>query len=276
MSADDKPLLGKKILITRPSGQSDEMAAILEGLGAEVIRCPTIEFAPPDDWSCLDRAIQDLQSYDWIVFTSANGVRFFLQRLKSRSPLGLEALHKLTSCAIGPATASAMQSAGVRVDVTADDSRAEGALVAIVEQLGGETPLKGLRFLIPRAAVARDLLPDELRRLGADVDAVPAYKTIKPDIDGEQIARLFTEGHVDAAAFTSSSTISNFASIVGRKRLGELLRDVVVGCIGPITAATAAEYGLEHIVQPTVYTSDALAGAIAQALVLSEDTRFTN
>jgi uroporphyrinogen III methyltransferase/synthase len=113
------------------------------------------------------------------------------------------------------------------------------------------------------------VLPDELRRLGATVDAVPAYRTVRPDIDGKQIERLFTDGQVDAVAFTSSSTISNFAAIVGRKDLGDLLKGVVVGCIGPITASTAAEYGLRNTVQPLVYTSDALASVIAQSLIQS-------
>jgi uroporphyrinogen III methyltransferase/synthase len=266
MSADDKPLLGKKILITRPSGQSDEMASMLEGLGAEVIRCPTIEFAPPDDWAPLDRAIESIETYDWIVFTSANGVRFFLHRLEEKKPLALDATRALICCAIGPATADAVNRAGLRVDVVASDSKAEGALRAIVEHLGDTSRVSGLRFLIPRAAVARDLLPDELRRLGASVDAVPAYQTIRPDVDGWEIARLFTERSVDAIAFTSSSTVANFAAVVGRKDLGELLQGVIVGCIGPVTAKTATEYGLKDVVQPRAYTSDALANSLVEEL----------
>src|SRR5215471_1333456 len=178
----DKPLQGRTVLITRASGQSEEMAGLLEELGAEVICCPTIEFVPPDDWQPLDRAIAALQGFDWIVFTSANGVRFFLRRLAEKSSPGLAAIAGLTCCAIGPATAAALQKAGIRVDVIAADSKAEGALRTIIEDAGGEDRLRGLRFLIPRAAVGRDLLPDELRKLGAEVEVVPAYKTVKPSV----------------------------------------------------------------------------------------------
>ena len=255
-------------MLTRASGQADEMASFFEALGAEVIRCPTIEFAPPDDWVPLDDAIARIRSYDLIVFTSANGVRFFLQRLAERHPSGSQVVDEMTCCAIGPATAAALETAGVRVDIVAADSKAEGALAAIVGRLGGTAALRGLRVLIPRAAVARDLLPDELRRLGARVDAPAAYKTIRPPhVDGKEIANLFRKKTIDAVALTSSSTVSNLAALVGVESLENLLRGVVVGCIGPITAAKAAEYGLKDVVQPQAYTSVALARAIADALL---------
>jgi uroporphyrinogen III methyltransferase/synthase len=263
----DKPLQGRTVLITRASGQSEEMAGLLQELGAEVICCPTIEFVPPDDWQPLDQAIAAIRGFDWIVFTSANGVRVFLQRLGERSPDGLGVIGGLTCCAIGPATAAALHKAGLRVDVIAADSRAEGALATIVDRLGGKAGLNGVKFLIPRAAAGRDLLPDELRKLGAEVEVVSAYKTVKPNLSSGEIADLFRHNTIDAVAFTSSSTVSNFAALAGSDDLAELLRGVVVGCIGPITAATAREHGLKNIVQPSVHTSAALAEVLAEAFI---------
>lgn len=255
-----RPLTGLRVLVTRGRAQSAEITGLLEMAGATVIYCPTIEIREPDSWAAIDAAIEKLDDYDWIVFTSANGVEFFYRRLaRKRLP------DRIIRCAIGPATAKALETASGRVDVIAKDSKAEGALAAIIEHAGGAGRIRGLRFLIPRARIARDLLPTELSALGAFVDAVEVYQTIKPETEGEEIKRLLTEGAVDVLTFTSSSTVSNFASIVGIKDLSGLLKGVLVACIGPVTAQTAREHGIEKIIQPDQYNAPALVESLIAA-----------
>jgi uroporphyrinogen III methyltransferase / synthase len=264
-SQKDFFLKGLRVLVTRGRGQSAEMTSLLESYGAVVIHCPTIEISEPESWDSLDAAIAKLEIYDWVVFTSANGVDFFYRRLAEKLGEAARLPDRLTTCAIGPATAKALRTRA-RVDVVAKDSKAEGALAAIIEHAGNRESIRGLRFLIPRARVARDLLPVELTELGAQVDVVEAYQTLIPDTDGESIKRLITEAPVNVITFTSSSTISNFAALVGLKDLSGLLEGVLVACIGPITAATAREHGLRSIIQPDVYTAAALVESIIAAI----------
>jgi uroporphyrinogen III methyltransferase/synthase len=260
-----QPLKGKTVLITRPRTQSGEMTRYIEQLGATVIHCPTIEIAEPVSWAALDAAIEELATYDWLVFTSANGAEFFFRRLAEKRR-DVAASINTVICAIGPATAKAIEKAGIRVDVIAEDSKAEGALATIIEHTGGEKKIRGLRFLIPRARIAREVLPVELSNLGAYVNAVEAYQTVKPDVQIDTIIRLFTEGAVDAITFTSSSTVSNFAALVGADDLSTLLQDTLVACIGPVTAATAIGHGITNVVQPDVYNATAMVEALVKAI----------
>jgi uroporphyrinogen III methyltransferase / synthase len=262
----DQPLAGKTILITRPLAQSKEMTLLVEQLGARAVHCPTIEVVEPSNWDAVDAAINQLAAYNWIIFTSANGAVFFFHRLAEKSGDVVSSMSNPVVCAIGPATAKAIENAGVHVDVIAADSKAEGALRAIIEHAGGESKIRGLRFLIPRARIAREVLPVELGRLGARVDAVETYQTVKPDTDIENIIRLLNEAAVDAITFTSSSTVANFAALVGAENLSSLLQNTLVACIGPVTAATALEHGLSKIVQPEVYNTRALVEAIVKEI----------
>jgi uroporphyrinogen III methyltransferase / synthase len=261
-----QPLKGKTLLITRQRAQSKEMTLLAEKLGATVIHCPTIEIVEPDSWTALDAAIEQLVTYDWLIFTSANGADFFFRRLAEKRSEFVSSMSKPVICAIGPATARAIEKANVDVDVVAADSKAEGALASIIEHAGGEDKIRGLRFLIPRARFARETLPVELSKLGAQVDAAETYQTIKPDLDGAAIARLFNDGKVDAMTFTSPSTVSNFAALVGLDDLSTLLQNTLVACIGPVTAETALKYGLENIVQPDEYNATALIEAVVKAI----------
>jgi uroporphyrinogen III methyltransferase / synthase len=260
------PLRGKTVLVTRPRGQSEDIAAQLEALGAAVIHCPTIEVVPPSSWAPLDASIRKIKQYDWIVFTSANGVHFFFHRLNENGSESGAALRGCVVCAIGPATARALELAGAAAHVIATDSKAEGALTAIIDYLGGDENVRGKRFLIPRAKVAREILPEGLRRLGARVDAVETYRTVKPDVERETVLRIFKENSIDVATFTSSSTISNFAAIVGLQDLSNLLANVLIACVGPVTAETAASHGLRNIIQPDLYNADALIESIVKAI----------
>lgn len=261
-----RPLKGKTILITRARAQSAEMTMRLEQLGATVIHCPTIEIVEPVSWAALDAAINELNTYDWLVFTSANGAEFFFRRLGQKRHDYASSMGNMVVCAIGPATAKAIEKSDIPVNVIAEDSKAEGALAAIVEHAGGADRIPGLRFLIPRARIAREVLPVELRNLGAYVNAVEAYRTARPEADPGGIICLFKEGAVDAITFTSSSTVSNFAALVGLGDLSTLLRGTIVACIGPVTAATALDYGLADVVQPDVYNATALVEAIVKAM----------
>jgi uroporphyrinogen III methyltransferase/synthase len=261
-----QPLKGLRALVTRGRAQSAEITSLLEEAGAEVINCPTIEIREPGSWAALDAAIEKLESYDWVIFTSTNGVEFFYRRLAQRRGEAARLPDKTITCAIGPATAKALEAASARVDIVARDSKAEGALAAIIEHAGGPDSIRGLRFLIPRARVAREVLPVELSALGATVDAVEAYQTVSPETDGGELKRLLIEAPIDVITFTSSSTVSNLAAIVGMKDLSRLLEGVLVACIGPVTARTAREHGLHEIVQPDVYTATGLVESLIAAI----------
>jgi len=232
-----------------------------------VISCSTIQTVPPINWQALDRAIENIDRYGWIVFTSSNGVRYFTDRLAelNREPSIIEGL---ICVAIGPGTAAKLAEKGIDVDTVASDSRAEGALESIIRRAGGKEAIRGQRFLLCRAAVARELLPASLRELGANVDDVETYRTVRPDVNMKQIVERFEAGAVDAIAFTSSSTVSNLAEMVAPIPLESLLEGVLVGCIGPATAATAESLGITNTVQPEVHTVAALIDAITARLTV--------
>jgi len=261
-----KPLAGKTVVVTRGRDQSADIAAELEALGAIVINCPTIEIAPPTTWQQLDGSITKLEEYDWIVFTSTNGVNFFFQRLAELRRESRKVVGKQLICAIGPATASALERKGVKPNLVATDSIGEGALKAIIDSLGDTKFVRGLNFLIPRAKVARDVLPASLRRLGARVDAVEAYQTVKPNVDRKSMMKLLTAQRIDVITFTSSSTVSNFAELLGLTDLSSLLSKSVVACIGPITAKTAAKYGLRDTICPASFNANELVKAIVKSV----------
>jgi uroporphyrinogen III methyltransferase/synthase len=246
------PLFGQRIVVTRARGQAEALSAKLRALGAEAIELPTIEILPALDYEPLDRAIVNLGSYDWLIFTSANGVQFFLERL-DQSSTDLRAL-RARICAIGPATRAALEALHLKVDLIGGDYVAEGLLLA----LGGHD-LAGKRILLPRAAVARDLLPIELARRGAVVEVVEAYRTAAPQRGFDQIDKP------DWITFTSSSTVQNFAAMAAATALtgvAEALTGTKVASIGPVTSATARKLGIEVTVEAKVYTTDGLVEAI--------------
>jgi uroporphyrinogen III methyltransferase / synthase len=261
----EKPLVGRRVLVTRPLEQSQEIVTLLENLGAQAICYPMIEIIEPDSWDALDAAIEDLATYDWLIFTSANGVKFFFQRMAQKPKAKLSKITTLTICAIGPATAGALESFATKVDLITRDSKAEGLLQAIIEYAGGKAALRGKCFLIPRAKVAREFLPDELRKLGARVDAVEAYQTVSASTNRQALIELLASGRIDVVTFTSPSTIHHFVTLVGKENLSVQMQNVAAACIGSITAATAADYGLQNLIQPQAYTAAALVEAIAKA-----------
>lgn len=254
---EDKPLFGKRILITRAREQASAFGQRLEALGAEVIEFPTIRIEAPESWEPLDAAIRRLREYQWVIFTSVNGVRFFWERLHTAGR-DVRDLAGITVCAIGPATAAALLDRGIHADLVPNEFKAE----ALVEAVGAER-IGGSRVLVPRAAEAREVLPEELARRGARVDVVPAYRTVKSASNVEEVRALLRDGRVDAVTFTSSSTVRYFLDLVGEDAPG-LLHRVVVASIGPITAETAARHGLISHVVPENYTIPALVDALVR------------
>jgi uroporphyrinogen III methyltransferase/synthase len=246
------PLFGKRIVVTRAREQADTLSARLRALGAEAIELPTIEIRPAADYAPLDNAIAQLESYDWLIFTSANGVRFFLDRL-DRSAVDLRSL-RAHLCAIGPATRTAIESLHLKVDVMGKEYVAEGLLEAFAAH-----DLAGKRVLLPRAAVARDLVPDELTRRGAHVDVVEAYRTMAPEDAARRAAEVFGAPHKpDCITFTSSSTVQNFVNLAG----AAALEGVKVVSIGPITSRTARDLGIHIAAEAKVFTTEGLVEAV--------------
>ncbi|HYO99232.1 MAG TPA: uroporphyrinogen-III synthase [Pyrinomonadaceae bacterium] len=259
----EQPLRGRTVVITRARAQSQDFAAALESYGARVVACPTIEIVEPESYAPLDEALEHLYGYDWLVFTSANGVDFFMRRLEARGHDASE-LDELHVCATGAATADRLRDARVHVDVVPGEFKAEGVFEALADYLGGRAALDRLNFLIPRAAVARDYLPRALEEAGARADVVPVYRTVPPQTtERARVEALLVGGAVDCVTFTSASTVKNFAALFDTRDLGELLGDVKVACIGDITAHAAADYNLSTHIQPAEFTTAALARAIA-------------
>jgi len=240
------PLFGKRIVVTRAREQADVLAARLSALGAAVVELPTIEIRPAADPGPLDRAIAGLPSYDWLVFTSANGVKAFIDRLPD-----LRALRGKI-CAIGPATRAAVEALHLQVDLMGAEYVAEGLLRAFDAE-----SLSGKRILLPRAAVARDLVPVELAKRGAHIDVVEAYRTLPPDDLAARIRDAFAR-RPDCITFTSSSTVKNFVAAAGAAALA----GVNVVSIGPVTTQTARDLGLTVAVQARVYTVEGLVEAL--------------
>jgi uroporphyrinogen III methyltransferase/synthase len=252
------PLFGKKILVTRAREQASDLSERVRDLGGIPIEFPTIEVIPPESWADADHCAAQMAVYDWVIFTSANGVKFFLERIFA---LGrdIRDLKGPRICAIGPKTAEALDALKVKVDLVPSEYRAE----SIFEGLKKED-LKGKRLLIPRAKLSRDVLPQELRKTGASVDVVEVYQTIRPAGNAEEVKRLLRNKSISAITFTSSSTVSNFADLVGINEVRDLMGGVAIASIGPITAERARTLGIKTTVMPEEFTIPALVEALAE------------
>ncbi|HEY7415557.1 MAG TPA: uroporphyrinogen-III synthase [Ktedonobacteraceae bacterium] len=267
------PLHGKRIVVTRTREQASTMSKKLRARDAVPIEFPTIRIVPPSDWAQLDSALRHLCSstgYDWVVFTSTNGVTLCLDRLQE---LGYapEAARRARIAAIGPATAAALQQYGIVADLVPQEYVAERvaeALIADAQQRGAS--LHGKRILLARAAEARKVLFTLLRDAGAAVEEVAAYYTLPishDDAQGRYVVSLLQQEQLDVITFTSSSTVRNFVAwLDSSAREGALFdlvnQRVVVACIGPITAQTARELGLRVDVVADVFTIDGLINAL--------------
>jgi uroporphyrinogen III methyltransferase / synthase len=253
-----RPLDGRTIVVTRAAAQAQRFTQLLEAAGARVLEAPAIAITPPASWEPLDAALEALDTFTWVIFTSVNGVAMVDRRLPARG-LAWSALAGRRVAAIGPATADALGEHGVRADLVPREYRAEGLLERLRAVI---TPAD--RVLLPRAAQTRDVLVTGLRRLGAQVTEVPAYATRRAEAGTARLREALAAGTIDAVTFTSSSTARNFAELFTEDERRTWLARPTVASIGPITAATAAEYGMQTDVMPSEYTIPALARALAE------------
>lgn len=256
-------LLGKRIVITRARATASSFACELRALGAEVTEFPTIEIVAPDSYAAIDEALARLDAFDWIIFTSATGVEHFIARIRERGT-DARTMDGAKIAAIGPATAARLDAEGFSVAALPAEYRAE----AIVDAIGAER-IRGARILIPRAQVAREILPAMLREAGArEVVVAPAYKTVTAaDAPVERVRALAATREIDLVAFTSSSTVTNFCAMVGEAASG-----LKAAAIGPITAASARDAGLKVVVLSHTYTVTALIEAIRDYFAESAET----
>lgn len=242
----ENPLRGRRIVVTRPRHQADSLRTALAALGADVVVAPAIIIEPPKDWAPLDAAIANADDFDWIVFTSVNGVDAFFDRATS--------IPKTQFAAIGPATEEALVSRGATASVVPTRFIAEEVFAAMARH----SELTGKKILLPRADIAREALPELLRGAGAVVDVVVAYRTVPSRDDIARATALVRDGSVDAVTFTSGSTVRSFFSATD----SELRSRVVPASIGPITSAALRDLNVEPVIEAAQYTNAGLVDAI--------------
>jgi len=281
---EKKPMFGHRILTTREHSGGFEP---LEDLGAEVIQFSTVEIVPPENWDELDRAIDKIESYGWLIFTSSNGVDYFFRRFFEKDR-DIRELKGLKICAIGTKTAASIKKFGIRADLIPRTFSAEGLIEAFIKEVGSQksevrssdivkdstsnqqpaTLLKDMKFLLPRAEVAREIFPEKIQELGGTIDVPVAYRAVKPEKHGKMLRRFLKEGRVTIATFTSAATFNNFREILGEDA-DELLRDVAIAVIGPVTARAIEKVGLRVHIMPAEATVEAMVEEI-KAWVIKE------
>ncbi|MHB8883276.1 MAG: uroporphyrinogen-III C-methyltransferase [Thermodesulfovibrionales bacterium] len=261
---EKKPMFGQRVLVTREHSEGFD---ILEDLGAEVLLFPTVEIAPPQSWDELDRSIAAIQTYDWLIFTSANSVRYFFRRLIEKER-DIRDLGGIKICAIGSKTAGEIQQRGIRVDLVPEEFNAEGLIDLFIRAVGQQKPgaadgqlFQGMRFLLPRAGKAREIFPEKVRELGGVIDLPTAYQAIKPEFHGKRLRRFLEEGRITVATFTSAATFTNFREILG-DGADELLRNVAIAVIGPVTEKAVVRAGLRVDIMPAEATVEAMVSSI--------------
>ncbi len=251
---EQKTLFGKRILVTRARSQSSVLSEKIEALGGEALEFPVIRIVPPKRQELFDQSLHRLGEFDWVIFTSVNGVNLFFRRL-SELKIDIRQMAKARIAAIGPKTAEALKEKGLLVEVLPNEYKAED----LVESLRSRVK-KGEKILLPRANIARKILATELEKIGCEVSDVDAYDTELETGDAEEIAKKLEDRKIHVLTFTSSSTVRNFVQVIrtAREDVLSLLKDVQIVCIGPITAQTATELGLKVDLVAETYTIDGL------------------
>jgi uroporphyrinogen III methyltransferase/synthase len=253
---DNRPLFGKKIVITRARAQASGMVSTLNNLGAQCIEIPTIKIDPPVDLTPLKTAIETIEHYDWLVFTSVNGVKFFFETLFDMGK-DVRVLGHLKFACIGPVTKERLSDYGIISDILPETYRAE----SVVKAFSG-VDIKNKKVLLPRAKKARTILPEELTRMGARIDDVVAYETGLCDDGKVELIEHLKNNEIDAITFTSSSTVSNFFSLIKETDKKTVLKNVAIASIGPITSGTARSLGIEPDIEAKEYTIPGLTQAL--------------
>ncbi|MBI4686160.1 MAG: uroporphyrinogen-III C-methyltransferase [Nitrospirae bacterium] len=269
---EKKPMFGHRILVTREHSGGFEP---LEELGAEILEFPTIEIVPPANYDDLDKTINEIESYNWLIFTSANGFKYLMQRFIERDR-DIRDLKGIKICAIGTKTAQEIKKYGIKIDLIPEEFNAEGLISAVVQKSrsqkspphppltkGGNEGgvdselLSGMRFLLPRAEKAREIFPEKVRELGGEIDVPVTYRAVKPEVYGKRLKRFLKEGRISVATFTSAATFNNFKEIVGEDA-DDLLKDVAIAVIGPVTAKAIEKAGLKVHIMPKEATIEAM------------------
>ncbi len=258
---EKRPLFGKRIVVTRAREQASDLVGILSAHGAECLEFPTIKVEPADDCGPLDKAIENLSTYDWLIFTSVNGVSFFFKRFFA-SGRDMRSFNKIKTAVIGPATSEKLFSYGLKSDIIPESYRAESVVDAF-----RNVNLKEKRILLPRAEEARVILPEELVKMGASVDEITAYKTTAVTDESANLIKELKNKNIDLITFTSSSTVKNFAALLPADIVEDLMKDVTIAAIGPITADTAKEMGFKVSIISESFTIPGLCDAILQHFV---------
>jgi uroporphyrinogen III methyltransferase/synthase len=271
---EDKPMFGCRILVTREHSGGFER---VEELGAEIIQFSTVEIAPPVSYDELDQALNHVNSYDWLIFTSSNGVKYFFRRFFELE-IDIRELKGVKICAIGNKTASKIKKFGLKIDLIPEKFRAEGLIEAFKKEIrskkselgsqsadSGSTQnsglFRGIKLLLPRAEVAREIFPEKVRELGGTIEVPVTYRAVKPELHGKRLRRFLKEGRVTIATFTSAATFNNFKEIMGEDA-DDLLKGVAIAVIGPVTAKAIENAGLRVDIMPDEATVDALAEEI--------------
>jgi len=268
LNPENSPLNGIRVLVGRARHQAGALSAELRQRGAAVLEIPFIEIRKPKSFKSLDAALKNLATYDWLILTSVNGVEAMWARMEKKG-LGkkVAAGPLLRIAAIGPATKKAIEQRGMKVDVVPKEYVAE----SVVKRL--KSKVKGKRVLLVRAKVARDVIPTELRKAGAQVDVVEAYETVVPQSSRARLLAVLKNPrkrpHV--VTFTSSSTVKNFVELLGGTRRGRYkqLAEVQMASIGPVTSATLRELGLPVDIAAKEFTIPGLVAAIVRSLASS-------
>lgn len=253
---DNKPLFGKTVVVTRARAQASALTKKLEAQGARVLEVPAIKIVPPADFAPLDKAISEIDTYKWLILTSVNGVEYFFDRLL-KADKDSRALCGVKIAAIGSATAKALKSYGITADLIPSAYKAE----ELADALAADTKA-GDKLLLARAKIARNVLPERLRALGAQVDVVTAYETVADCQNKEELLEALESGEASLVTFTSSSTVTNLLDVLGDKK--DLLNKVALAAIGPVTAETLEKHGLKPAVSAAEYTIDGLMTAIEE------------
>jgi uroporphyrinogen III methyltransferase/synthase len=259
---DERPLFGRRVVVTRPREDAPELVDRLVALGAEAIEAPMTRIQPPEDFGPLDDAVARASTFDWIVFTSANAVDSFMGRLFTAGG-DVRDLKGVKLCTIGPVTRDRVQRYHVKIDLMPTEGRPEG----LVQALNGLGSIAGARFLLPRADSGREGLADLLRKSGADVTDVTAYRLLLSEAEREgepDIYHMLLERRIDVVTFTSASTVRNFVRTIGEEQAQDLLEKTTVACIGPVTAETASQLGISTTIMPQEYTIPALVDSIVK------------
>lgn len=253
---DNKPLFGKTVVVTRARAQASALTKKLEAQGARVLEVPAIKIVPPADFAPLDKAIAEIDTYKWLILTSVNGVKYFFDRLL-KAGKDSRALCGVKIAAIGSATAEALKGYGITADLIPSAYKAE----ELADALAADTKA-GDKLLLARAKVARNVLPERLRALGAQVDVVTAYETVADCQNKDELLEALESGEASLVTFTSSSTVTNLLDVLGDKK--DLLNKVALAAIGPVTAETLEKHGLKPAVSAAEYTIDGLMTAIEE------------